>query len=171
MFSTTSLPLHGNETLQHVRVTLSLWTTESPHSTVWWLYLSSCWIRCLLKWTYWPLKASEISQIASSCRHFQACLHTLLFKRGPEEGCYISLWSMGELSATLDLEYEQPHAQPCETLDCFRNPQDRETIDYHFTSFFSTFRHVISEHTNWKKNTVHNLLSLHPLHWDSTELP
>lgn len=133
-------------------VLLSLWTMQSPQSTLWWLNLSSCWIRCLLNWTYWPQKPSEISKTASSCRHFQACLHTLLFKWGPKEGCYISLQSVGELSATLDLEHEQPHAQSCETLDCFRKPQDRETIDYHFTSFFSTFTHVISEHTNWEKN-------------------
>lgn len=35
--------------------------------------------------------------------------------------------SVGELSVTPDLEHER--AQWCETLDCLRKPQDRETID------------------------------------------
>lgn len=41
--------------------------------------------------------------------------------------CYIVPESVGELSVTPDLEHE--HAQWCETLDCLRKPQDRETID------------------------------------------
>lgn len=98
-------------------------------------------------------------------------VYTLLFKRCPEEGYYISHWSPWENhQPLLTSSMSQPHAQSCETLDCLTKPQDRETIDYHFSSLFSAFRHRISVHLN-QKILAQNLPSSQILRCDIADLP
>lgn len=92
-----------------------------------------------------------LTKFVFNCCHFKACLYTLLFKWCPEEGYYISHWSPWEnYQPLLTSNMSQPHVQSCETLDCLTKPQDRETIDYHFSPLFSAFRHRISVHLNQK---------------------
>lgn len=94
-----------------------------------------------------PLKT--LSKFMFNCWHFTACLYTFLFKWCPEEGYYISHWSPWENhQPLLTSSMSHPHAESCETLDCLTKPRDRETIDYHFSSLFSAFRHTISVHLN-----------------------
>lgn len=77
-------------------VPFSLWTTQSPHSTVWWLNLSSCWIRCLLKWTYTGhknhLKSAKLHPAADIfklvCTHYyssEAQRRDVIFRFSPWE--------------------------------------------------------------------------------------
>lgn len=73
--------------------------------------------------------------------HFKACLYTFLFKRCPKEGYYISQRSLWEnYQPLLTSSMSHPHAGSCETLDCLTKPQDRETIDYRFSSLSPAFK-------------------------------
>lgn len=109
-----------------------------------------------------PLKLH--TKFMFNCWHFKACLYTFLFKRRPEEGYYISHWSPWEnYQPLLTSTMSHPHAESCETLDCLTKPQDRETIDYRFSSLFSAFRHKISVHLN-QTILAQNLSLLQTLH-------
>ena len=148
-----------------MRVTLSLWTqslcTVARLMTLFVRCLMfSCWIRLdnnkLLPHRV-PFEIEithhkslkSLTKFVFNCWHFKACLYTFLFKRCPEEGYYISHWSLWEnYQPLLTSSMSHPHAESCETLDCLTKPQDRESIDYHFSSLLSAFRHTISEHLN-----------------------
>lgn len=167
-----------------MRVTLRLWTQSLYSTTDDSICLRfSCWIRLdnnnkLL--SHGMPSEIEIghqnhlkllTKFVLNCWHFKACLYTLLFKWCPEEGYYISHWSPWENhQPLLTSSMSQPHAQSCETLDCLTKPQDKETIDYHFSSLFSAFRHRISVHLN-QKILAQNLPSSQILRCDIADLP
>lgn len=76
---------------------------------------------------FWNGPIGHKKHLKSAKPTFSSLFVNIAIQVRPYGGCYIAPESVGELSATPDLEHE--HAQWCKTLDCLRKPQDRETID------------------------------------------